>query len=57
MFRRPGSEIWASWNPRSAKDPIDRLLRGVNPPPDAAVVEVNYSDNPFFPAELDAERE
>lgn len=56
-IRAPGSEIWASWNPRSAADPIDELLRGVNPPPGAAVVRANWSDNPFFPAELEAERQ
>ena len=55
-IRAPGSEIWASWNPRSASDPIDALLRGLEPPPDAVVVRANYSDNPFFPAELEAER-
>lgn len=55
-IRKPGSELWFSWNPRSAADPVDMLLRGPNPPPDAAVVRANYDDNPFFPAELEAER-
>ncbi len=56
-IRAPGSEIWASWNPRNAADPIDQLLRGITPPSDAIVVRANYSDNPFFPPELEAERE
>jgi hypothetical protein len=56
-IRADGSELWFSWNPRSATDPVDQLLRGPNPPADAAVVRVNYSDNPFFPKELAAERE
>lgn len=55
-IRAPGSEIWASWNPRNASDPIDQLLRGQTPPPNAIVVRANYSDNPFFPAELEQER-
>lgn len=55
-IRKAGSEIWASWNPRSADDPIDRLLRGVDPPPDAVVVNANYQDNPFFTSELESER-
>jgi hypothetical protein len=55
-IRAPGSQIWASWNPRSAEDPIDQLLRGPNPPSDAVVVRVNYTDNPWFPAVLEAER-
>ena len=55
-IRAPGSELWFSWNPRSASDPVDRLLRGPEPPRDAVVVRANYSDNPFFPAELEEER-
>lgn len=56
-IRAPGSELWFSWNPRSAADPVDELLRGITPPPDAIVRRVNYSDNPFFPPELEVERE
>jgi hypothetical protein len=55
-IRAPGSELWFSWNPRDASDPVDQLLRGINPPPDSIVVKSNYSDNPFFPPELEAER-
>jgi phage terminase large subunit-like protein len=56
-IRAPGSELWFSWNPRSPKDPVDALLRGLTPPNDARVVKANYSDNPFFPRELEDERE
>ena len=55
-IRRPSSEIWFSWNPRSAKDPVDALLRGPNPPEDSVVVRTSYRDNPFFPAVLEQER-
>lgn len=55
-IRKPGSEIWASWNPRSAEDPIDKFLRGLNPPADSAIVQANWRDNPFFPDVLEAER-
>lgn len=55
-IRKPGSELWFSWNPRNAVDPVDALLRGPEPPPGAVVVQANYSDNPWFPAELEAER-
>jgi len=51
-IRAPGSELWFSWNPRFATDPIDRLLRGDNVPAGALVVEVNYTDNPWLPQEL-----
>ncbi len=57
LFRLDGSEIWASWNPDSPKNPIDELLRGKETPPDAAVIEANFSDNPWFPAELRKEME
>lgn len=55
-IRKPGSELWFSWNPRNANDPVDAFFRGENPPPDAVMVKANYSDNPFFPEELEAER-
>jgi phage terminase large subunit len=51
-IRAPGSELWFSWNPRFATDPVDVLLRGDNPPPDAVVIEANYMDNPWCPKEL-----
>lgn len=56
-IRKPGSELWFSWNPRSAQDPVDKLLRGENPPERSCVVKALYSDNPWFPAELEAERQ
>src|ERR1044072_5266961 len=31
-IREEGSELWFSWNPRSASDPVDKLLR-CSPPP------------------------
>jgi hypothetical protein len=55
-IRQPGSEIWFSWNPRAATDPVDAFLRG-QAPPDSRVVRVSYADNPFFPAVLEAERQ
>lgn len=56
-IRKPGSQLWFSWNPDQATDPIDVLLRGETPPPDSAVAEVNYMDNPWLPDELRAEME
>lgn len=55
-IRKPGSEIWVSWNPRSASDPIDYFFRGIKPPDNAVIRRINWSDNPFFPAELNDER-
>lgn len=55
-IRKPGSELWFGWNPRSATDPVDELLRGKIIPPDAIVVRTSYKNNPWFPAELEVER-
>jgi phage terminase large subunit len=57
-IREPGSELWFSWNPRHASDPIDRLLRGTQgPPPGAIVVGTTWRDNPWFPDVLRQEME
>lgn len=55
-IRSEGSELWFSWNPRRASDPVDRMLRGEALPTDAAVVKANWSDNPWFPSVLVQER-
>lgn len=56
-IRKAGSEIWASWNPAKADDPIEQLLCGDHPPAGAVVVTANYVDNPWFPEELREEME
>lgn len=54
-IREPGSEIWATWNPEREDSPTrERFI--LNPPPDARIAECNWRDNPWFPAELEAER-
>ena len=53
---RPGSELWFSWNPRNASDPVDQLLRGEVVPKNGVVVRTSYRDNPFFPDVLEEER-
>lgn len=55
-IRAPGSEIWASWNPRYKTDAIDKMLRGDELPTNAVVVRANWNDNPWFPSELEQER-
>jgi len=56
-IRKIDSELWFTWNPRNETDPVDALLRGPKPPPDAVVAEVNWQDNPWFPDVLRAELE
>ena len=57
-FRR-GSRMTFTWNPTAPDDPVERLfLEGAGRPnspsrdPDFVWVQANYSDNPWFPAEL-----
>lgn len=56
-IRKTGSELWFTWNPNLETDPVDVLLRGDNPPPDAIVVQANYRDNPWLPEVLRGELE
>ncbi len=53
---RDNSELWFSWNPDNESDAVDQFLRGENKPDNAIVVEANWRDNPWFPAELEQER-
>lgn len=54
-FRKPGSELWFSWNPNNPNDPVDAFLRGECPPAESVVVRANYCDNPWLPEELRAD--
>lgn len=56
-IRKPGSEIWFTWNPRLRSDPVDRMLRQ-DPAfaDDRVVVQANWHDNPFRGEELERER-
>src|SRR5579859_7061241 len=46
-IRKPGSEIWISFNPELETD--DTYQRWVlHPPPGAVVVEISWRDNPWF---------
>lgn len=56
-IRKENSELWFTWNPSAATDPIDVLLRGETPPPGAVVIEVNFEKNPWFPKVLRDEME
>ena len=56
-IRKPGSELWFSWNPKSKKDPVDVLLRGDELPDDSLVLRSSWEDNEFFPDVLRKEME
>jgi phage terminase large subunit len=55
-MRKPGSELWFSWNPRNRTDPVDTFFRK-NAYPGAVSVLVNWRDNPWFPDVLRDEME
>lgn len=54
-IRKDGSEIWISMNPELDTDETWKRFV-VSPPPDSAVIEINYPDNPWFPPVLEQER-
>lgn len=54
-IRKEGSEIWITFNPELDTD--ETYVRFVlNPAPDSVVININYSDNPWFPETLEKER-
>ncbi|MCO8160964.1 PBSX family phage terminase large subunit [Pseudomonas sp. 21LCFQ010] len=54
-IRAPKSEIWVIWNPRLENSPVDQRFRQ-NTPPRTAIVEMNYTDNPWFTPVLEEQR-
>jgi phage terminase large subunit len=54
-IRKTGSEIWITYNPQLESDETHRRFT-TSPPPECVNVELNYSDNPYFPEVLEAER-
>lgn len=55
-IRKAGSQLIFTFNPKNESDPVYNDFV-VNCPAGAWVQKVNYSDNPFFPMELEAERQ
>ena len=54
-IRAPESEIWATYNPELESDETHQMAV-INPAPNTISIELNYADNPWFPAVLEAER-
>ncbi|MND75590.1 Phage terminase large subunit [compost metagenome] len=46
-LRKPGSELWFSWNPRYKTDPVDLFFRK-RPPENSVAISINWQDNPWF---------
>lgn len=54
VFRQPKSELWGIWNPRDEGSPVDKRFIQNAPGPDvAAIAQLNYYDNPWFPKGLE----
>jgi phage terminase large subunit len=54
-IRKEGSEIWATYNPELESDETHRMAV-TEPAPGTVSIEMNWHDNPYFPAVLEAER-
>jgi phage terminase large subunit len=54
-IRKPGSEIWITFNPQLESDETYQRYV-INPPPRSVVIEMNYWDNKWFPQELEDKR-
>ncbi len=55
-IRKPGSEIWVSYNPKNILDDTHQRFV-ISPPDDICLLTVNYTDNPHFPDVLRLEME
>lgn len=55
VLRRPGAEIWVSYNPGEDTDPT-HVRFAKQPPPDSLLVTINWNDNPWFPPALEGQR-
>lgn len=54
-IREEGAEVWVTWNPEIDGSATDKRFRK-DPPEGAKIVEMNWQDNPFFPAILNRTR-
>jgi PBSX family phage terminase large subunit len=55
-IRKPGSEIWVTFNPDLEEDDVHQRFV-VCPPAGAMVQQINWRDNPWLSAELRAEKD
>ncbi|MDL2169800.1 PBSX family phage terminase large subunit [Asaia sp. HumB] len=56
-IRKAGSELWFTYNPEHDDDPMHRLMLMLQDEGGALVRKVGWQDNPWFPPELNAERQ
>ncbi len=53
--REEGSEFWVTWNPERKNSATHKRFR-LDPPQNSKIVEMNWRDNPWFPANLNIKR-
>lgn len=54
-LREEDSELWVTWNPESKRSPTHKRFREAHDPL-MRIVEMNWRDNPWFPAILERKR-
>lgn len=55
-LREEDSELWVTWNPESKRSATHKRF-GDNIDPRYRIVEMNWRDNPWFPAKLERDRQ
>lgn len=55
-LREEDSELWVTWNPEDETAPTNKRFHNHSSDPRTKIVEMNWRDNPWFPAKLERER-
>lgn len=55
-LREEDSELWVTWNPESKRSATNKRFRESSDPR-FRIVEINWRDNPWFPAKLERDRQ
>jgi phage terminase large subunit len=55
-IREPDSEIWVTWNPEAEDSPVRQRFI-LSEPSGLKLAQMNWRDNPWFPAVLEQERQ
>lgn len=55
-LREEDSELWVTWNPESERSSTHKRFR-LSSDPRYRVAEINWRDNPWFPAKLERDRQ
>lgn len=56
-LREVDSELWVTWNPESKRSSTHKRFREGRPDPRMKIAEINWRDNPWFPAVLERTRQ